>query len=197
MLHDDVLRSDGPRRLHPIVKNVALGKPEEQQALREQWRSPARQETRRRQFSGPRSNIAVPLPCLRFRPRRSTRRCRPHVLRRCLLQSLRENHGVGAATCKGEVFLKLLDTIPEVLEFHHMTGAASDVMRLVAVRLADLERLIERIDFHGETRTSVVMSTLSWQVTAFRLRQPKRQIAVEHIAMGQQPSTGITPSSPS
>jgi len=56
-------------------------------------------------------------------------------------------------------FLKFLDTIPEVLECHHVTGADSYVIRLVAVSLSDLERLIERINLYGETRTSIVMST--------------------------------------
>ena len=56
-------------------------------------------------------------------------------------------------------FLKLLDSISEVLECHHVTGADSYVMRLVAVGMADLERLIERINLYGETRTSIVMST--------------------------------------
>ena len=56
-------------------------------------------------------------------------------------------------------FLKLLETIPEVLECHHVTGADSYIMRLVAVSMADLERLIGRINLYGETRTSIVMST--------------------------------------
>ncbi|MGS0891291.1 Lrp/AsnC family transcriptional regulator [Burkholderia stagnalis] len=56
-------------------------------------------------------------------------------------------------------FLKLLESIPEVLECHHVTGADSYVMRVVAVSMADLERLIGRINLYGETRTSIVMST--------------------------------------
>jgi Lrp/AsnC family leucine-responsive transcriptional regulator len=56
-------------------------------------------------------------------------------------------------------FIKLLETIPEVLECHHVTGADSYMMRLVAVDMADLERLIGRINLYGETRTSIVMST--------------------------------------
>ncbi|MET1535861.1 Lrp/AsnC family transcriptional regulator [Burkholderia sola] len=56
-------------------------------------------------------------------------------------------------------FLKLLETIPEVVECHHVTGADSYVMRLVAVSMAHLEQLIERINLYGETRTSIVMST--------------------------------------
>jgi Lrp/AsnC family leucine-responsive transcriptional regulator len=56
-------------------------------------------------------------------------------------------------------FLSLLDSISEVLECHHVTGADSYVLRLVAVSMVDLERLIERINLYGETRTSIVMST--------------------------------------
>ena len=56
-------------------------------------------------------------------------------------------------------FLKLLESIPEVVECHHVTGADSYVMRFVAVSMAHLEQLIERINLYGETRTSIVMST--------------------------------------
>lgn len=56
-------------------------------------------------------------------------------------------------------FLALLDTIPEVVECHHVTGADSYVMRFVAVSMAHLEQLIGRINLYGETRTSIVMST--------------------------------------
>jgi len=56
-------------------------------------------------------------------------------------------------------FLKLLESIPEVLECHHVTGADSYIMRLVAANMTDLERLVERINLYGETRTSIVMST--------------------------------------
>ena len=66
-------------------------------------------------------------------------------------------------------FLKFLETIPEVLECHHVTGADSYIMLLVAVSLADLERLIERINVYGETRTSLVMST---PLTLRSLQQP-------------------------
>jgi Lrp/AsnC family leucine-responsive transcriptional regulator len=66
-------------------------------------------------------------------------------------------------------FLNLLDTISEVLECHHVTGADSYVMRLVAMNMTDLERLIERINLYGETRTSLVMST---PLTTRALKRP-------------------------
>ena len=56
-------------------------------------------------------------------------------------------------------FLKMLETVPEILECHHVTGADSYLIRLVALNMSDLERLIERINLYGETRTSIVMST--------------------------------------
>ena len=57
-------------------------------------------------------------------------------------------------------FTKLLETIPEVLECYHVTGADSYVMKVVAIDMQHLERLIARINIYGETRTSIVMSTV-------------------------------------
>lgn len=56
----------------------------------------------------------------------------------------------------------LLDTLralPEVLECHHVSGADSYLMTVVARSLQDLERLLARINGFGETRTSIVFST--------------------------------------
>lgn len=66
-------------------------------------------------------------------------------------------------------FLKLLESITEVLECHHVTGADSYIMRLAAVSMADLEQLIGRINLYGETRTSIIMST---PIPARALEQP-------------------------
>lgn len=66
-------------------------------------------------------------------------------------------------------FLSVLEGLPEVLECHHVTGAGSYILRVVAVSLAALEGLIERINMYGETRTSIVMST---PVAARGLNQP-------------------------
>ncbi|MCA8423679.1 Lrp/AsnC family transcriptional regulator [Burkholderia seminalis] len=70
-------------------------------------------------------------------------------------------------------FLKLLETIPEVVECHHVTGADSYVMRLVAIGMTHLEQLIERINLYGETRTSIMMST---PVPARGLAQPPSKL---------------------
>ncbi len=56
----------------------------------------------------------------------------------------------------------LLDRLrhaPEVLECHHVTGADSYLMTVVARDLPDLERFLGTINVYGETRTSVVFST--------------------------------------
>lgn len=57
---------------------------------------------------------------------------------------------------------KLIDKIiqmPEVLECHHVSGADSYLMTLVATDLQHLEALIASINVYGETRTSIVFST--------------------------------------
>jgi Lrp/AsnC family transcriptional regulator, leucine-responsive regulatory protein len=55
--------------------------------------------------------------------------------------------------------LKLLETLPGVIECLHVTGADSYVMRVIARDIAQLEKLIAQINVFGETRTSIVMST--------------------------------------
>lgn len=57
---------------------------------------------------------------------------------------------------------KLIDKLtqmPEVLECHHVSGADSYLMTIVATDLAHLEALIASINVYGETRTSIVFST--------------------------------------
>ncbi|NRF66005.1 Lrp/AsnC family transcriptional regulator [Aquincola sp. S2] len=48
---------------------------------------------------------------------------------------------------------------PEVIECHHVTGADSYLMSVVARDLPDLERFLAAINGWGETRTSIVLST--------------------------------------
>ena len=55
--------------------------------------------------------------------------------------------------------LAKLRTLPEVLECHHVTGADSYLMTVVARDLPDLERFLGAINGWGETRTSIVLST--------------------------------------
>ncbi|MBQ0931420.1 Lrp/AsnC family transcriptional regulator [Ideonella sp. 4Y16] len=55
--------------------------------------------------------------------------------------------------------LACLQEMPEVLECHHVTGADSYLVQVVAVDLAHLETLVSAISRWGETRTSLVFST--------------------------------------
>lgn len=55
--------------------------------------------------------------------------------------------------------LDVLGQAPEVLECHHVAGADSYLMTVVARDLADLERFLASINGYGETRTSIVFST--------------------------------------
>lgn len=56
-------------------------------------------------------------------------------------------------------FVERLKRAAEVLECHHVAGADSYLMSVVARDLADLERFLASINGFGETRTSIVFST--------------------------------------
>lgn len=58
-----------------------------------------------------------------------------------------------------KALLERLGRAPEVIECHHVAGADSYLMTVVATGLADLERFIGTINGYGETRTSIVFST--------------------------------------
>jgi Lrp/AsnC family leucine-responsive transcriptional regulator len=58
-----------------------------------------------------------------------------------------------------KAFLDKLRRAAEVLECHHVAGADSYVMTVVARDLTDLERFLASINGYGETRTSIVFST--------------------------------------
>jgi len=55
--------------------------------------------------------------------------------------------------------LEKLKVAPEVLDCHHVAGADSYIMTVVARNLGALERFIGTINVYGETRTSIVYST--------------------------------------
>ncbi|WP_219218734.1 Lrp/AsnC family transcriptional regulator [Variovorax boronicumulans] len=67
--------------------------------------------------------------------------------------------GITATQPGKKPLLERLRKAPEVLECHHVAGADSYVMTVVATGLADLERFIGTINGYGETRTSIVFST--------------------------------------
>ncbi len=58
-----------------------------------------------------------------------------------------------------KAFLDKCRRSAEVLECHHVAGADSYLMTVVARDLPDLERFLASINGYGETRTSVVFST--------------------------------------
>ncbi|WP_295378527.1 Lrp/AsnC family transcriptional regulator [uncultured Pseudacidovorax sp.] len=58
-----------------------------------------------------------------------------------------------------KAFLERLRTAAEVLECHHVAGADSYLMTVVAPSLPELERFLGTINGYGETRTSIVFST--------------------------------------
>jgi Lrp/AsnC family transcriptional regulator, leucine-responsive regulatory protein len=67
--------------------------------------------------------------------------------------------GIHAPQPGKQRLLETLEKIPEILECHHVTGADSYIMTVVAVDLKHLESLIGSINGFGETRTSIVFST--------------------------------------
>ncbi|WP_374676527.1 Lrp/AsnC family transcriptional regulator [Ideonella sp.] len=56
-------------------------------------------------------------------------------------------------------FLQRLQAAPEVIECHHVAGADSYLITVVARSLADLEAFLASVNPWGETRTSIVFST--------------------------------------
>lgn len=67
--------------------------------------------------------------------------------------------GITAAQPGKKKLLEKLGKSPEVLECHHVAGADSYLMTVVAASMADLERFVGSINGYGETRTSIVFST--------------------------------------
>ena len=67
--------------------------------------------------------------------------------------------GITAAQPGKQRLLAKLAQTPQVLECHHVAGADSYLMTVVARDLPDLERFLGTINGYGETRTSIVFST--------------------------------------
>ena len=63
----------------------------------------------------------------------------------------------------------------EVLECHHVSGADSYLMTVVARDLPDLERFLATINGYGETRTSIVFSTPIERRGLVRPGEPRRR----------------------
>ena len=73
--------------------------------------------------------------------------------------SVRAIVGITATQPGKKPLIEKLRKSAEVLECHHVSGADSFVMTVVARDLPDLERFLATINAFGETRTSVVFST--------------------------------------
>jgi len=66
-------------------------------------------------------------------------------------------------TCTGDKFRavhRLAEDLPAVLECHHVTGEACFIVKVAEADLAGLERTIDRFREHGETVSSVVLSSI-------------------------------------
>lgn len=66
-------------------------------------------------------------------------------------------------TCGGDRFQavhRLARELPAVLECHHISGEACFIIKVADATLAGLERTIERFREHGETVSSIVLSSV-------------------------------------
>ena len=66
-------------------------------------------------------------------------------------------------TCSGDRFQavhRLARELPAVLECHHVSGEACFMIKVADATLASLERTIERFREHGETVSSIVLSSV-------------------------------------
>ena len=55
--------------------------------------------------------------------------------------------------------LAIIETMPAVLECHHVTGEESFVIKIVVKQVRELEPIIEQLSKFGRTATSIVMSS--------------------------------------
>lgn len=64
----------------------------------------------------------------------------------------------------GRQLSDLVREIPEVLEFHHVTGGECFVMKVAVASVAHLERVIVQLLPYGQTNTSIVLSSpVTWR----------------------------------
>ena len=63
----------------------------------------------------------------------------------------------GTRISHGEM-LKLVDTMPEVVEWYGVTGTHCSLLKIVVPTTKKLEEVIERLQEYGETSTSVILS---------------------------------------
>lgn len=68
---------------------------------------------------------------------------------------------VRCTTDKFKAVHRLADDLAAVLECHHVTGEDCFLVKVAAAAMPDLEATIERFREHGETVSSVVLSTVA------------------------------------
>jgi Lrp/AsnC family leucine-responsive transcriptional regulator len=90
--------------------------------------------------------------------------------------SVRAIIGITAAQPGKKPLLEKRRLAPEVLDCHHVAGANSYIMMVVARDLADLERFIGTINVYGKTTTSIVYSTPFARRTVVRPGTTRRNL---------------------
>ncbi|MFM9839911.1 MAG: Lrp/AsnC family transcriptional regulator [Cyclobacteriaceae bacterium] len=55
--------------------------------------------------------------------------------------------------------IKMIDVIPEVVEWHTITGDSCALLKVVVATTEELERVIEHLGKYGDTKTSIILSS--------------------------------------
>jgi Lrp/AsnC family transcriptional regulator, leucine-responsive regulatory protein len=55
--------------------------------------------------------------------------------------------------------MKMIDAIPEVVEWHTITGDSCALLKVVVATTEELERVIEHLNKFGDTKTSIILSS--------------------------------------
>jgi Lrp/AsnC family leucine-responsive transcriptional regulator len=66
---------------------------------------------------------------------------------------------LAARTGQGGPLAALVEELPEVLECHHITGDDCYTIRVAVASVRELEKLLERFTPHGQTTTSIILSS--------------------------------------
>lgn len=57
--------------------------------------------------------------------------------------------------------IKMVDKMPEVMEWHGITGAHCSMLKVIVASTKELETIIEKLQEFGETSTSIILSSNS------------------------------------
>jgi Lrp/AsnC family transcriptional regulator, leucine-responsive regulatory protein len=63
-----------------------------------------------------------------------------------------------ATAIKHPAMLRLFESLPEVVEWHAITGNTCAILKVAVPTGRDLETLLEKLAEHGETMTSLILS---------------------------------------